>query len=88
LQRLTAAPGRLRYWLMRFDRRRPGRSSALLPPVACVAVARWAPKAVMAARSVRLCGALREGHGCGKDRQLRGTVCSGSPLPQGVCGTG
>jgi len=51
LQRLTAAPGRLRYWLMRFDRRRPGQSSALLPPVACVAVARCAPKAVMAARS-------------------------------------
>jgi len=51
LQRLTAAPGRLRYWLMRFYRRRPGRCSALLPPVACVAVARWAPKAVLAARS-------------------------------------
>jgi len=57
LQQLNAALGRLRYWLMRLDRGHPGRSSAPLPPVACVAVARWAPNAVMAARSVRLCGA-------------------------------
>jgi len=51
LQRLTAAPRRLRSWLMRLDHRRPGQSSAPLPPAACVAVARWAPKAVLAARS-------------------------------------